>query len=114
MHKLITRKSFLIICLATAISACLRRRGYSIANQDAEGFYPPLGQVDVINGLNFHSYQTRVSKENVILIHFADINLRKNWQFANSGAKQKIYKSIYVDRRGFGYCERNNSSWTAR
>ena len=67
----------------------------------------------MITGLNFHSYQTGVGTENVIFIHGANINLR-DWHFANSRVKQKLYKSIYVNRPGFDYSERDNSFWPAR
>ena len=72
-----------------------------------------MGQRELINGLQFHSFQTGVGEENVIFIHGANINLR-DWVFANSGTQEKSYKSIYVDRPGFGYSERDDSSWTAK
>ena len=113
MYKHITRKSFLSICLATLLAACIKRRDYSVVNQDAERLYPPMGRLEIINELKFHSYQTGIGPEKVIFIHGANINLR-DWVFANSSIEPNSYEAIYVDRPGFGYSERDTSSWTAR
>jgi len=112
MDRNISRKSFLCLCAASALSACARRHDFSILDIDAETRYPPLGEIELVNDLNFHSFVTGSGSQSVIFIHGANINLR-DWVFANSKIIQTQYKSIYVDRPGFGYSERPNSSWSA-
>lgn len=109
----ISRKSFLTLCLASILSACSSRKDFMNINKSAESSYPPLGNIEKVNGLDFHSLEMGAGATTAIFIHGASINLR-DWVLANSSLTTSSYKSIYIDRPGFGYSRRDKTGWTAK
>ena len=108
-----SRKSFLALLVGSSLTACIPKRDYSISDKEAEKFFPALGDISLVNGLKFHNYGSDFNGDNVIFIHGANINLR-DWVLANENVKNTEYNSIYVDRPGFGYSERDSTVWTAK
>ena len=109
----LTRKSFLTLCGASILSACSRQQDLMPIKESAESLFPPLGKVEKIDDLDFHSFEVGNGATSAIFIHGANINLQ-DWVLANSPLTKNTYKSIYIDRPGFGYSQRNRTSWTAK
>jgi pimeloyl-ACP methyl ester carboxylesterase len=109
----LSRKSFLTLCLASILSACSSRRDLMSMNKSAESLFPPLGNIEKVNGLDFHSLEMGMGASTAIFIHGASINLR-DWVLANSPLTTSSYKSIYIDRPGFGYSRRDKTNCTAK
>ncbi len=108
-----SRKLFLALLNASSFAVSMPKRDYSISDKEAEKFFPVLGDINLINGLKFHSYGSDFNGENVIFIHGANINLR-DWLLANDKVTNTKYNSIYIDRPGFGYSDRDSTVWTAK
>ena len=109
----LTRRSFLALGGASFLYACSRDKDFMLIKKSAESSFPPLGRIEKINGLDFHSFETGNGATTAIFIHGANINLR-DWVIANSALTKSKYKSIYIDRPGFGYSKRGSVGLTAK
>ena len=108
----ISRRSFGLGLIAHGIAGCDKLENYAIQTEFAEKNLSKTGQVLNINGFNTHGYIEGDGAQDIVFIHGAHINLR-DWVFANRPLSILDSRSIYIDRPGFGYSERDDTEWNA-
>ena len=107
------RKSFIGLSLAVILSTCSAGQNSTATIKPTELLLPPAGSIEKINNLDFHSFEMGDGETTVIFIHGASINLQ-DWVLANAPLDANSYKSIFIDRPGFGYSKRDETRWTAK
>tara|TARA_B100000674_G_scaffold320463_1_gene267010 strand:- start:1543 stop:2502 length:960 start_codon:yes stop_codon:yes gene_type:complete len=108
----ISRRSFGLGLIAHGITGCDKVENYAIQTEFAEKNVPKTGAVLNIDGLKTHGYIEGDGAQDIVFIHGAHVNLR-DWVFASRPLSIIDSRSIYIDRPGFGYSERDDTKWNA-
>ncbi len=96
--------------LAT-LAACGAPRIATLADDQAERGYPPIGRLIDVGGVAVHATDAGRAGPPLILIHGANVNLR-DWTFQLAPRLARDNRVIAMDRPGFGYSARIGSGWT--
>ena len=108
----LSRRSFGLGLLAHGLTACDKVENYAIPTKFAEQNVPVTGKILNLNGLPVHGYIEGNGAQDIVFIHGAFGNLR-DWVFATRALSKFDRRFIYIDRPGFGYSERDQSTWDA-